>query len=117
MFRAAGGIEWLARTLGPWLTAVGFPIDLLPIALIRPLSGSAANGLFRDLVAAQVPDSLVSRMGGTILGSTETTFYVVAVYFGAVGIRRTRHAVAAGLLADLAGIIASVVICRLVFAD
>jgi spore maturation protein B len=85
------------------------------MSLTRPLSGSATIGLFADLVKTYGPDSLIARMGGTLLGSTETTLYVVAVYFGAVAIKRARHAVAAGLLADLAGIIASVIVCRLVF--
>jgi spore maturation protein SpmA len=115
MFRAAGGIDLLARGLGPVLGWAGFPADLLPMVLMRPLSGGATIGLFSELVSTHGPDSLVSRMGATVLGSTETTLYVVAVYFGAVGVRRTRHAVAAGLLADLAGVVASVAICRAVF--
>ncbi len=117
MFRAAGGMDLLARGLGPLLGALGFPAELLPMSVMRPLSGSGTIALFRDLVETAGADSLVARMGGTILGSTETTFYVIAVYFGSVGITRTRHAVPAGLLADLAGIIASVWICRLVFAS
>ena len=115
MFRAAGGIELLARGLGPVFVAVGFPTELLPMTLMRPLSGSATIGLFTELVNTHGADSLISRMAGTILGSTETTLYVVAVYFGAVSIRRTRHAVAAGLFADLAGVIASVAIGWAVF--
>jgi spore maturation protein SpmA len=115
MFRAAGGIDLLARGLGPLLAAAGFPVDLLPMTLMRPLSGGATIGLFTELVNTHGPDSLVSRMGATVLGSTETTLYVVAVYFGAVGVRRARHAVAAGLLADLAGVIASVAVCWAVF--
>jgi spore maturation protein B len=83
---------------------------------MRPLSGSGATGLFAELVKANGPDSLIAKMGATIMGGTETTFYVLAVYFGSVGIRRTRHAVPAGLCADLAGITAAVVICNLVFA-
>jgi spore maturation protein B len=82
---------------------------------MRPLSGSGANGIFAELVQSQGPDSLVARMGATIMGSTETTFYVIAVYFGSIAVRRTRHAVPAGLCADLAGITASVAICNLVF--
>ena len=115
MFRAAGGVDLIAVGLQPVLDLVGFPADLLPMALTRPLSGSATIGLYRELVDAVGPDSLVARMGGTMLGSTETTFYVIAVYFGAVRVKRARHAVAAGLLAELAGIIASVVVCRMVF--
>lgn len=116
MFRGAGGIEALKSALAPVLTPLGFPPDLLPLTLVRPLSGSATTALFTEIVQRLGPDSLVARMAGTIFGSTETTFYVIAVYFGSVAVRRTRHAVAAGLLADLAGVIASVIICRLMFA-
>lgn len=115
MFRAAGGIELLTAWLKPVLDWLGFPTELVPMCLVRPLSGSGTLGLFTDLVKEHGPDSLIARMGGTIFGSTETTFYVIAVYFGAVNVRRTRHAVPAGLLADLVGIIASVIICRMVF--
>lgn len=116
MFRAAGGIELVTRGLGPLLDAIGFPTELVPMCLMRPLSGSGTLAVFADLVTAHGADSLLARIGGSIFGSTETTFYVVAVYFGSVGIRRTRHAVPAGLFADLIGIIASVVICRLMFS-
>jgi spore maturation protein B len=115
MFRAAGGIDVITRFIGPALNAVQFPTELLPLVLIRPLSGSGANGLFAELVQAHGPDNLITRMGATVLGSSETTFYVLAVYFGSVAIRRTRHAVPAGLVADLFGVAASVIICRLVF--
>jgi spore maturation protein SpmA len=115
MFRGAGGIEAMQRALAPLLTPLGFPPDLLPMTLVRPLSGSATTGLFAELVQRVGPDSLTARMAGTIFGSTETTFYVIAVYFGSVAVRRTRHAVAAGLIADFAGVVASVVICRLMF--
>lgn len=115
MFRGAGGIEMLTRALRPMLEAVGFPPELLPMALMRPLSGSGSLAIFSDLVKELGPDNIITRMAGTIYGSTETTFYVVAVYFGAVGIQRTRHAIPAGLIADLAGIIASVIICRMMF--
>jgi spore maturation protein SpmA len=115
MFRAAGGIEMLTNALKPALDLVGFPTELLPMCLVRPLSGSGTLGLFTDLVKEFGPDSLIARTGATIFGSTETTFYVIAVYFGAVNVRRTRHAVPAGLIADAVGIIASVIICRMMF--
>lgn len=115
MFRAVGGIEIISKYLGPKLDLIGFPTDLLPIVLVRPLSGSATTGLFAELVKNCGPDSLISRTAGTILGSTETTFYVIAVYFGSVAVKRTRHAVLAGLTADLTGVIASVIVCRLMF--
>jgi len=116
MFRGAGGIEAMKSALAPLLTPLGFPPDLLPMVLVRPLSGSATTGLFAEIVQRLGPDSLTTRMAGTIFGSTETTFYVIAVYFGSIAVRRARHAVAAGLIADLVGVIASVIICRLMFA-
>lgn len=115
MFRGAGGIEALQHLLAPLLRPLGFPPDLLPMALVRPLSGSATTGLFTELVQHAGPDSLTARMAGTIFGSTETTFYVIAVYFGSVAVRRSRHALAAGLCADFVGVVASVAICRLMW--
>jgi spore maturation protein SpmA len=115
MLRESGGIALVTDVIRPALDAVGFPPDLLPMALMRPLSGSGSFGIFTELVKQFGPDSLIVRMAGTIYGSTETTFYVIAVYFGAVGIQRTRHAIPAGLIADLAGIIASVIVCRIMF--
>lgn len=115
MFRGAGGIEAMKSALAPLLTPLGFPPDLLPMVLVRPLSGSATTGLFAEIVQRLGPDSLTTRMAGTIFGSTETTFYVIAVYFGSIAVRRARHAVAAGLIADLVGVIASVIICQLMF--
>jgi len=115
MFRGAGGIDLLAKMLKPELDLVHFPTELLPMALMRPLSGSGTLALFSDLVKQRGPDDLIVRMAGTIYGSTETTFYVIAVYFGAASVKRTRHAVPAGLIADAAGVMASVVVCRLVF--
>lgn len=115
MFRAAGGIDWLSQTMRPVLDALHFPTEILPLALMRPLSGSGSNGLFVDLMKTHGPDSLIARTAGTLIGSTETTFYVLAVYFGSVGVRRFRHALAAGLLADAAGVLAAVVVSRWVF--
>ena len=116
MFRKAGGIDLLSKILGPALGWIGFPVDLLPLVLVRPLSGGATTGVFTEIVKTFGPDSMQSLMAGTIFGSTETTFYVIAVYFGSVSIRRTRHAVPAGLTADLVGVVASLVICRMLFA-
>jgi spore maturation protein SpmA len=116
MFRAAGGIEMISTALKPVLQALGFPTELLAMCLIRPLSGSGTLGVFTDIVKEFGPDSVLARTAGTIFGSTETTFYVIAVYFGAVAVKRTRHAVPAGLIADAVGIIASIIICRLMFA-
>jgi len=115
IFRAAGGIDILSRLLAPLLDLIGLPSQVLPMVLVRPMSGSAATGLFAEIVKACGPDSYPALLAGTILGGTETTLYVLAVYFGSVAIRRGRHALAAGLLADAAGVAASLVICRLVF--
>jgi len=114
MFKGAGGIDLLTKLLSPILTPLHFPTDLVPLALMRPLSGSATLALLTDVVHRFGPDNIISLMAATIYGSTETTFYVVAVYFGSVGIKQTRHAIPAGLLADLTGVIASVIICRTV---
>jgi spore maturation protein SpmA len=114
MFKGAGGIDLLTKLLSPVLTPLHFPPDLVPMALMRPLSGSATLALLTDIVHRLGPDNIVSLTAATIYGSTETTFYVAAVYFGSVGIKQTRHAIPAGLLADLTGVIASVIICRAV---
>ena len=114
MFKGAGGIDLLSRLLTPVLTPLQFPPDLLPLALMRPLSGSATLAILADIIHRLGPDNIVSLMAATIYGSTETTFYVAAVYFGSVAVKQTRHAIPAGLLGDLAGIIASVIICRAV---
>ena len=116
MFRGAGGIDLVTHALRPMLDLIHFPAELLPMCLMRPLSGSGTLGMFTELVKEFGPDSLIARTAGTIFGSTETTFYVIAVYFGAVNIRRTRHAVPAGLIADAVGIVASVIVCRMLFS-
>jgi spore maturation protein SpmA len=117
IFRTAGGVDLLTRMLRPVLDWVRFPAELVPITLMRPLSGSASFGLLSELVHKYGPDSLLARTACTLYGSTETTFYVVAVYFGSVSVKRTRHAVPAGLIADATGAIAAVAICRFVFGS
>ena len=113
MFRASGAMDYMVSGLQPVLTLIGFPAENLPLALMRPLSGSGSLGMLSDLVNQYGVDALFTQIGATMYGSTETTFYVLAVYFGSVGIRRTRHAVVAGLLADLAGALSAVYFCRL----
>ncbi len=113
--RGAGAIEMFTQWLTPVLALVNFPPELAPMALIRPLSGSGSMAALSDLVRTLGPDHLITRMAATLFGSTESTFYVIAVYFGSVAVKRTRHAIWAGLGADLAGIIAAVIVCRLVF--
>ena len=111
MFRASGTLDLLLNFLSPVLTFIGFPPENLPLALMRPLSGS----LLTDLINQHGPDSLIAKIGATMFGSTETTFYVLAVYFGSVGIRKTRHALVAGLFADAVGVFSAVYICRFFF--
>lgn len=119
VFRASGamdmlidGVSWTVRTLGFDTDFVG----ALPTALMKPLSGSGARGLMVDAMTTYGADSFVGRLSCVFQGSTDTTFYILAVYFGSVGIRYTRHAVACGLLADLAGIISAIAICYFFFA-
>lgn len=116
MLRASGFFELLNALLAPALSALGMPTELLPLALIRPFSGSASTGVMAELIHEHGGNSFIAKTAATMMGSTETTFYVIAVYFGAVGIRRTRHAIPAGLLADFAGVIASVIVCRYLFS-
>lgn len=113
MFRGSQGLQMLTDGLRPLSARVGFSADLLPLVLMRPLSGGASQGIFADLLNHFPPDSPLIHTAGTIYGSTETTFYVLAVYFGSVAIRRSRHAVVAGLLADFTGVVVSVVIWHL----
>ncbi len=118
MFRASGAMELVVGPLGALTELVGLPAEALPMALLRPLSGSGAYGYLSAIIQdpAIGPDSYTGFLVSTLQGSTETTFYVLAVYFGAVQIRRIRHALAAGLTADFAGIVAAVFICSLLFA-
>lgn len=117
MFRASGALDVFVGLIGPFTSAIGLPGEALPMALLRPLSGSGAYGVLVSIIAdpAVGPDSYTGYLVSTFQGSTETTFYVLAVYFGAVGIKRIRHAMYAALTADLAGVIAAVVICSLLY--
>ena len=115
MLRAAGVFASLGHVLTPVLHWLGMPSDVLPLALVRPFSGSASNGVLANIIQTHGGDSWISKLAATMVGSTETTFYVVAVYFGAVKVSRTRHAIPAGLIADIVGILVAVWVCRLVF--
>jgi len=115
MFRASGALDAVVGMLGPWTTRIGLPAEALPMALMRPLSGSGAYGILASIVndPAIGPDSYTGYLVSTLQGSTETTFYVLAVYFGAVQVRRIRHALAAALTADVAGVIFAIIACSL----
>lgn len=116
-FRGAGAMEALARVLAPVTGPLGLPAEVLPMALVRPLSGSGSLGLLGTIFSTPGlgPDSYAGRLGSILQGSTETTFYVLSVYCGSVGIVRYRHALLAGLLADFTGLVASVLIARTLF--
>jgi spore maturation protein SpmB len=115
MFRASGGIAIVVDALSGLTSRIGMPAEALPMALLRPLTGSGAQGVMTEVMTAHGPDSLIGYMVSTFQGSTETTFYVLAVYFGAVGIRRTRHALPACLAADAVGILVAVFVVNLLF--
>ncbi|MCP4228346.1 MAG: spore maturation protein, partial [Actinomycetia bacterium] len=116
MFRASGALDVMVTYLGVITEPLGMPAEALPMALLRPLSGSGAYGVMASTMEASGPDTYVGYLVSTLQGSTETTFYVLAVYFGAVGITRLRHAMWAALSADLAGVIGAVIICQWLFA-
>lgn len=115
VFRASGALELLTKVLSPITNAIGMPGELLPMALMRPLSGGGAQGVMSELITTHGPESLIGRISAVMMGSTETTFYILAVYFGAVSIKKSRHALSAGLLADLAGLLTAVYVSRLFF--
>lgn len=115
MFRASGAMEYLASLLSPLLTVLGIPPETAPLLLIRPMSGSGALAVGTELMTRFGPDSYIGRVAAVMLGSTETTFYTIAVYFGSAGIHRTRHTIPAALAADLAGFAASALAVRLFF--
>jgi len=115
MFRGSGAMELLMAGLRPLVASTGFPAQLVPLAILRSLTGSGSLAFTTDLIKTYGPDSLIGRMAATMYGSSETTFYVLAVYFGAVGVRRTRHAVPAALVGDLVAAIAAVAVCAWMF--
>lgn len=118
VFRASGAMDWLIEGVKIAVASCGIDsefVGALPTALMKPLSGSGARGMMVDAMTTYGADSFVGRLSSVFQGSTDTTFYILAVYFGSVGIRNTRHAVTCGLLADLAGIISAIIICYLFF--
>lgn len=114
LFRVSGALEFVSEQLAPLTQAIGMPAEVVPVALMKPLSGSGSLGLVSEIVQAQ-PDSFAARVASTMFGSTDTTFYIIALYFGSVGIKKIRHAMLAGLIADAAGILAAVWVCHMVF--
>jgi spore maturation protein B len=115
MFRASGAMDALTRVLSPILGLIGFPAEVLPMAIIRPLTGSGSAALVVDMINRYGEDSIYVKMASVMFGSTETTFYVIAVYFGAINVRKTRHAVPVGLTADISAMLFAVWSVRLLF--
>ncbi|EIJ78730.1 spore maturation protein B [Bacillus methanolicus PB1] len=115
VFRASGALEFLMNLIRPGIKAIGIPPEIVPLAIIRPISGNAALGMTSDLIAAYGPDSFIGRLAAVVQGSTDTTFYVLTVYFGAVGIKKMGDALKVGLLADLIGFAAAFAVVTFIF--
>jgi len=116
IFRASGAMDHFAAFCAPVTNLIGMPAEVLPMAIMRPLSGGGASGIMNTLFKDFGPDSLIGRMASVMNGSTDTTFYVLAVYFGSVGIKNVRHALPAGLIADLAGLLTAVFVTNMMFS-
>ncbi|MCY8636163.1 spore maturation protein SpmB, partial [Bacillus spizizenii] len=117
VFRSSGALDFIMDLLKPVFSAIGIPAEVVPLALIRPISGTAALGMTTDLIAVYGPDSFIGRLASVMQGSTDTTLYVLTVYFGAVGIKKMGDALKVGLLADLIGVVASIIIVTLLFGS
>lgn len=115
LLRKSGGMELVVNLLAPITRFLGIPSEVLPLALMRPFSGSGALGVLADIMESYGPDSFVGRVASTMMGSAETIFFTMAVYFGAVGVQKSRHTVGAALISHFAAVIASVFICSLMF--
>ncbi|BCB04586.1 spore maturation protein [Bacillus sp. KH172YL63] len=115
IFRESGALEFFVGLIRPALLALGIPPEIVPLAIIRPISGTAALGMMSDIISTHGPDSFIGRLASTLQGSTDTTLYVLTVYFGAVGIRKMGDALKVGLLADVIGIVAAIFIVTLMF--
>lgn len=115
MLRKSGGLDFLLYIISPLTNAVGIPQDIMPLVIMKPLSGSGALGILADILKRVGPDSFDGIVASTIMSSTETIFYTITVYFGSIGIRNIRHTLIAALLADFAGVIGALVICTILF--
>ena len=115
VFRASGAMDYALQAIMPLMQKLGSPAEVMPLALMRPLSGSGALGLATELIKNYGPDSLIGRMASVMQGTTDTTFFILTVYFGSVGIKRYKYALITGLSADITGLIASIYVCNLLF--
>lgn len=116
VFRASGALDVMVNWIRPGLELVGIPAEIVPLALIRPISGTAALGITSDLIGVHGPDSFIGTLAATLQGSTDTTFYVLTVYFGAVGIKKMGDALKVGLLADAVAIITAILVVTFMFS-
>lgn len=115
MLKASGVINMISYALSPVLKLIGMPSEIVPLALLRPISGSGALGIVDDILKTSGPDSYAGRIASVMMGSTETTFYTVAVYYGAAKIKNIRHTLVAALMADVTAILLTIIVCRLFF--
>jgi spore maturation protein B len=115
MFRGSGAMDMLTRALTPLLQSTGFPVEIFPLVILRTLSGSGSLALATDIIKRYGADSVIARTAATIYGGSETTFYVIAVYFGAIGVKRTRHAIPSALIGDVVAAIVAVAVCSWLF--
>jgi spore maturation protein B len=115
IFRASGAMDMLMDWMKPFFSYIGVPTEVLPLAILRPITGAGSLAFTTDLIEQFGPDSMIGRIASTVQGSTDTTLYVITVYFGAIGIRKAGYALKVGLISDLVGFVASIVICFLVF--
>ena len=115
MLRASGALDFLGTLLSPLLAKIGMPPDVLPLALLKPVSGSGALAMIKDIFDANGPDSIAGKVASVMLGSSETTFYTLAVYYGAVKIKEARYTVSAAVIADLVGVFAAVLVCGMIY--
>jgi spore maturation protein B len=115
IFSASGCFDYISSALSPALSVAGIPPEILPLALMRPFSGSATIAALTSILGRYGPDTLIGRTASTMMGSSETLFYTSALYYGSVGIKKTRYTIPAALISEVSGLIASVIICRLLF--
>lgn len=115
ILRSSGALDAFIHLISPILVFVGIPPEIIPLAIVRPISGTAALGMTTELINTHGPDSFIGRLASTMQGSTDTTLYILTIYFGAVGIKKMGYALKVGLLADLIGILASILIVTMVF--
>ncbi len=115
IFTASGCFDYIASALAPILKPAGIPPEILPLFLMQPFSGSASIAMLTSLYGRYGPDSFIGRVSSTMMGSSETIFYTVSLYYGSVGVKKTRYTIPAAIISAIAGLIASVLICRLMF--